>query len=233
MRIEPEISGVSVVLLGNFNPAIFTPAWFSLHRLLPESVADSAKLQVALPQITAFDADWLHLEVTVDRFHVETLQAPHIRMHDLVVGVFKERLYHTPIKAFGINRNVHFQVRSLAARDQLGKKLAPVEPWGALEHVLGLDSEHGGMTSLTMSQVDPEGRPKGGSINVTVQPSKKIGQGRFGVYVQVNDHYAIDDTGPGTGERLIDLLEENFDRSLRNSENIIDHVMSLAVSKEV
>ena len=36
MRIEPEISGVSVVLLGDFNPAIFTPAWFALHGLLPE-----------------------------------------------------------------------------------------------------------------------------------------------------------------------------------------------------
>ena len=35
MRIEPEISGVAVVLLGDFNPAIFTPAWFAMHELLP------------------------------------------------------------------------------------------------------------------------------------------------------------------------------------------------------
>ena len=34
MRIEPEISGVQVVLVGDFNPAIFTPAWFALYRLL-------------------------------------------------------------------------------------------------------------------------------------------------------------------------------------------------------
>ena len=47
MRIEPEISGVSVVLLGDFNPAIFTPAWFALHDLLPESVADDADLRIA------------------------------------------------------------------------------------------------------------------------------------------------------------------------------------------
>ena len=43
MRIEPEISGVQIVLVGDFNPAIFTPAWFALYRLLPESVASSAK----------------------------------------------------------------------------------------------------------------------------------------------------------------------------------------------
>ena len=96
MRIEPEISGVQVVLVGDFNPAIFTPAWFSLYRLLPESVASSAKLEVAHPQATKFTADWLHLEVTVERFVVHTLQAPHVRVRDLVVRVFREHLYHTP-----------------------------------------------------------------------------------------------------------------------------------------
>ena len=84
------------------------------------------------------------------------------------------------------------------------------------------------MTSLTMSQVDPEGRPKGGRINVKVEPSKRIGQGLTGVYVQVNDHYANDDAGPGAGVRLIGLLEDNFDTSIRRSNSIIDHIMSLA-----
>ena len=51
MRIEPEISGVGVVLLGDFNPAIFTPAWFALHGLLPESAADNAELQIAQSRI--------------------------------------------------------------------------------------------------------------------------------------------------------------------------------------
>ena len=37
MRIEPETSGVSVVVLGTFNPAIFTPAWFELHGVLRAS----------------------------------------------------------------------------------------------------------------------------------------------------------------------------------------------------
>ena len=47
MRIEPEISSVSVILLGDFNPAIFTPAWFALHDLLPKGAAESADLNVA------------------------------------------------------------------------------------------------------------------------------------------------------------------------------------------
>ena len=192
-----------------------TPSWRSPHQ-----------------QVTVFSTDWLRLEVTAERFLGETLQAPYVRLRDLIVRVFKEHLYHTPLKALGINRNVHFQVSSLNARDRIGRTLAPVEPWGAWKHDLGLDGEHGGMTSLTMSQVDPEGRPKGGHINVKVEPSKRIGQGRLGVYVQVNDHYAIDDPSPQAGERLIGLFEDNFDMSLMRSDSIIDHIMSLAVSEE-
>ena len=230
MRIEPEISSVSVVLLGKFNPAIFTPAWFALHDLLPKNAADNATLQIAHEQVTEFSTDWLRLQVTVERFLVATSQAPYIRLRDLVARIFREHLYHTPINALGINRDVHFRVSSFAARDRIGKMLAPVKPWGDWGHDLGLDGEQGGMTSLRMTRVDPEGRPKGGRINVTVEPSNRIGQGRFGVYVKVNDHYAIDDTSPGAGQRLIRLFEDNFDTSLSRCDGIIDHIMSLAQS---
>ena len=227
MRITPEIDGVSIAVLGNFNPAIFTPAWFALNGLLPESVATNAVLTVAHEQVTQFNTDWLRLDVTLDRFFVETVQAPHVRVHDLVVRVFKEYLHHTPVTAFGINRSIHFGVGSLAARDQLGRTLAPVEPWGAWGQELGLDGERGGMTSLTMSQIDPEGRPTGGRINVKVEPSAKIGDGRTGVYVGVNDHYALGDTGPGVAARAMELLENNFEVSVNRSHAIVDHVMSL------
>ena len=76
MRIDPEISGVHVTILGKFNPAIFTPAWFALHDLLPKSAAESANLRVAHQEITAFSTDWLRLEVRTGRFLAETEQAP-------------------------------------------------------------------------------------------------------------------------------------------------------------
>ena len=233
MRIEPEISGVAINILGKFNPAIFTPAWFALHNLLPQSAADSANLGIAHQQLTAFSTDWLRLEVSTERFTAETLQAPNIRLRDLVVSVFNKHLYHTPLSALGINRSVHFQVPSMAARDRLGRILAPVEPWGAWMHALGSTGEQGGMTSLTMTQVDPEGRPPGGRINVKVEPSNRIGQGRLGVFVEVNDHYAIDNTSPSAGKQLMRLLDDNFDSSLSRSDGFVDHLMSLAVSMEV
>ena len=227
MRIEPEISGVSIVLLGDFNPAIFTPAWFALHKLLPESVANNAELQVAHQQATAFDADWLQLRVVTDQFSAETSQAPYIRLCDLVLRVFKEHLHHTPLKALGINRSVHFRVGSFAERDRIGRTLAPIEPWGTWAKQIGLDGEHGGMRSLTMTQINPEGRAKGDSINVTVEPSNRVGEGRVGIYVSVNDHYSIENPSPGTAQQLMGLLEENFETSIKRSDGVIDHIMSL------
>ena len=110
--------------------------------------------------------------------------------------------------------------------------LAPVEPWGTLGEELGLDGEHGGMTSLTMSQVEPKGRPAGGRINVQVEPSKRIGGGRTGVYVQVNDHYALADTDSNSAAPSMELLEINFEPSMIRSEAIIDHIMSLVPRRE-
>ena len=232
MRIEPEISDVGIVVLGDFNPAIFTPAWFALHDLLPKSVAENADLQVAHQQVTAFDADWLHLQATVDGFSVNTSQAPYVRVRDLVARVFKDRLIHTPLRAFGVNRAVHFRLGSAEERDRIGRMLAPIAPWRACGCDLRLDSEHGGMKSLTMSQLRPEGRMAGGEINVTVEPSVRISDPRLGVYVHVNDHFAIDTAAAGTAERVVTLLEENFDASLKRSEQIVDHIMSLATNLE-
>ena len=233
MRVEPEISGVVIVLLGDFNPAIFTPAWFAMNGLLPRAAADNADLQVAHRQVTEFSTEWLKLQVTTDRFMADTGQAPHIRVRDLVVRVFNEHLHHTPVRAMGINRNVHFRVTSAAERNRIGKALAPVEPWGRWRQELGLDGEYGGMTSLTMSQLRLEDRPKGGRINVKVEPSNRIGDGRSGVFVEVNDHYAVADATSDGGAQLMGFLHDRFDASIRRSDDIIDHIMSLAREPEV
>ena len=226
MKIEPEISSVSVVIIGHFNPAIFTPSWFAWRGLLPKKIVDIADLKIAHPQITEFSADWLNLQIVPDNFSISTTQSPFVRLRDLVVRIFREQLPHTPLKAMGINRAVHFSMGSFSERDRVGRMLAPVEPWGALGEELELDREHGGMTSLTMTQLNPEGRPPGGQVNVTVEPSKRIGP--TGVYVRINDHYTIENLeGQMATSEIVTLLEENFDKSLHRANQIINHIMTL------
>ena len=228
MRIEPEISAVSLVLLGSFNPSIFTPAWFGWHDLLSKRTVDTAELQTAQAQITAFRADWLELQVVQGRFSLSTTQSPFVRLQDMAIRIFREQLPHTPLNAVGINREIHFLVNTFSERDRIGRKLAPTGPWGDWGRQLEPDGRQGGMTSITMTQVNLPDRPAGGRLNVTVQPSNRIGDGERGVYVQVNDHYEAEepDNRIVTGD-VISMLEKNFDSSVRHSERIIDHVMSL------
>ena len=227
MLIVPEIGGTSIVLIGRFNPAIFTPAWFELHTLLPEGTAEIANLEVAHAQATAFRAEWLHLNVMADRFSAETVQAPDVRVRDLVLRTFTEHLNHTPLHALGINRSVHYNVHSLEERDRIGRLLAPTDAWGPWADDLGLDGTHGGMTSLTMTQIDPDGRPPGGRINVKIEPSTRVGAGRTGIYVNVNDHYQFDADQPQATEAVIQVVENDFDASVQRSNALIDHIMSL------
>ena len=229
MRIEPEIDGVSIVLLGDFNPAILTPAWFVLQGLLPKGAEESADVEAIHPQIASFHFDWFGVRVATDHFVATTEQAPHVRLRDLVAGAFGERLRHTPLRSLGINRYVHFRTGNPAARVRMGLALAPVEPWGEWGLGLGSSAEDGGVTSLTMTRLRPEGRPEGDRINVTVQPSVKIDDRRLGVYVGVNDHYGDEGSDRSGAMRLVDILEDRFDKSLKHSESIIDHLMSLAM----
>ena len=228
MRIEPEIADVSLVLLGKFNPAIFTPAWFGWREFLSERIVRTAELKIAQPQITVFQADWLNLEVIPERFSISTTQSPYVRLSDLACRIFREELFNTPLQAVGINRRVHFLVRNFSERDKIGRQLAPIEPWGEWSRDLEPDGKHGGMTSLTMTQVNLPGRPAGGKISVTVEPSSRVGDGERGIYIQVNDHYAAEDAdAPTTTRDIVNMLERNFDGSIRRAEQVIDHVMSL------
>lgn len=228
MRIQPELSGVDIVVLGDFNPTIFSPRWFSANGLIRASLADSAQVQVIHQEVSDFVADWLHIQVMRDRFHAETSQAPFVRLRDLVLRIFSEYLPHTPLRAFGINFYVHFLVDSPSIRNQIGTTLAPVEPWGPCRESLDLDSASGGMTHLQMSQLAPGGRNPGGQVNVRVEPSARVGLSGTGIFVSVNDHFAGSSTSPEVADSLMEILGEEFGQSLERSEGIVDQVMSLA-----
>ncbi len=230
MIIKPEINVASIVLLGKFNPSIFTPAWFGWNDLISESSANNANLQISHPQITTFDTDWFKLEVKTDNFTLSAAQPSFVHLCDLAVRIFRDKLSHTPLTALGINKEIHYCVKNFDERMKLGRKLASVEPWGDWGKEIETNEIPSGMTHITMTNIKPEGtdRTPNCSMNVTVKPSNVITDGRFAVYVATNDHYAIQNENSQTAtSEIINLLESNFDVSIKNSDKIINHLMSL------
>ena len=229
MRIEPENNSVSIVLVGDLNPAIFHPSWFVANNLLSKDDIEGAEVEIIHRGISVFKVgDWLRVQILPNRFVAETTEPPFVRLHDLVVRTFREALIHTPIFKMGINRSVHFSVGDEETRNKIGKKLAPQEAWGEWASCIAgkKKNAHGGMVSLSMRQVDLDDR-KTGHIQAKVEPSPLIKNGT-GIFVEINDHYEIpkDDSLAGATP-IIDIIEKQFDPSIRRSEWIIDQIMAL------
>lgn len=216
MTAEIKISDLSVVLVGNFIPSIYHPSWFSKHKLMAESEASAATIDVVHPDITNFHTDWLTINVTDGRFMALCSRDDSIPLlRDLVVGTFG-LFAESPVRAFGINRQIHFQMPSEAAWNAIGHKLAPKEPWTGV------------LTSPGMLGVNMQGHRTGdykGSVNVQVQPSSKV---KFGTFVAVNDHFdLVKDKASGTGSDATNILKAVWQDSLDRVEKIAKAIVSI------
>ncbi len=155
MILEPEIASTSIVLLGKFNPAIFHPAWFELHEIVTASDGKGALAEVVHPDLSIIQFESMRIQVEPNRFTVETRSDPSVRIADLVAKTFGEFLQHTPISTAGINRQCHFRLQNAERQHAMGRRLAPIEPWGKWATRLatvGPGVRHG-MRSLTMQEI--------------------------------------------------------------------------------
>jgi hypothetical protein len=188
---DPDVSGRSVVLVGNFNPAIFHPQWFARTGLVPEEEASTATLELTAPQVSKFSINWFECQVTLDNFQVSTLQAEMEEpLRDLVVGTFA-LLPHTPVWAFGLNSDCHFSLPSVDVWHKLGHRLSPKEIWDGL-------LEDPGTRAVAIQGRRSDGVP--GATLVRVEPSLRV---HPGLYIGVNDHFDLRPDALSTWEESV------------------------------
>jgi len=68
-----------------------------------------------------------------------------------------------------------------------------------------------------------------GHIQATIEPSQLVGGGRAGIFIAINDHYQL--ANPDTARdasAMVSFVTQQFDNSMRRSEEIIDQIMELA-----
>jgi hypothetical protein len=214
---KPEIEGVSVVLVGALNPAIFQPAWFAGEKLIRQEEADKADVKVISPQVSVFSIGWVNLEVTLDRFNANTTQIQHLdSVRDLIAGTFT-LLRHTPIKHVGINPLAHFRSKSVDDWHKIGHRLAPKEPWAGL-------LEKPGMRRVSMLGQRTDDYK--GDITATVEPSLVLSQTGFGVYFEVNDHYDISNGEGNDCDRMAAILKNCWEPSLERASRIMQQLIT-------
>jgi hypothetical protein len=218
MAIAPPLSGTGVILRGSFNPSIFQPAWFAREELIPNAEADAASISIIHPQISSFETESFHIQVTPDTFEVVARGRAFSELtRDLAEGTFKI-LHHTPVTSLGINTFLHFQAASERAWNNFGHLLAPKEFWDPL-------IQRPGMQSLTVRGVRPDDLL--GYIDIRVEPSIQVRP--HGIFVHVNDHVQVrDPQALGSAEFLIQVLHSHWGDALESAERAIRAIQERA-----
>ncbi|MGY1842353.1 hypothetical protein [Modestobacter sp. SYSU DS0875] len=210
-----EREGVSVILLGSFNPKIFQPSWLAMHDLISEDALEGASIELITNEVSIFSLGWCDLEVLSDRLTLTSSATPSFEsLRDLLAGAMRI-LSHTPVFAVGINMHAHISVSSEAAWHKFGHTLAPKEGiWDFLE-------SPGMLTVAIRSERTDQHR---GSFNVKVEPSRRFNQA---IFVESNDEFRADSDTPSAQwavEVLLNDWELSMSRALETRTQLSDLV---------
>jgi len=212
-----KIQGVSIVQLGNFNPAIFHPSWFAAHNLLRTEEADASTINIVHPDVASFKTEWLEVNIVRERLQIGTVQESYYEaLRDLAVGILG-LLSHTPIRAMGINRDFHFNLVTEDLWNRLGDRLVPKGDWNSL-------LKKPGMQDVTVEGNRTDGLK--GYLRVTVQPSAQV---KFGVFIGVNDHYVLkaEEKETDGADKARTILSERWGESMKRSFEIAQEIAKL------
>lgn len=195
----------TIVLIGNFNPKIFHPAWFAAEKLIGEKERDEAKVEILHSDIAIFSLEWLRIEVTSGRFLVAATQEPYYEVvRDLVLGTFT-LLHHTPLRNLGLNWEAHYQLESEEVWHGAGHRLAPKELWSGI-------LEKPGMKSVVMQGMRTDGL--NGALNVKIEPSVKA---HPGLLIDINDHFETKDKNAMGSNEITEILKSSWKNSYEKS----------------
>lgn len=210
-----EMDGASIVMIGSFNPAIFQPRWLGVQGLIRPEEAETAKITVIQAEVADFSTEWFQVQVLQNRLMLASVDPRHYAaLRDLCAGIF-DLLPHTPITAFGINRQFHFSMPSIEAWHSIGHRLAPKDAWNPI-------MEKPGLRSMTIQglrkQIDP------GILYIKVEPSLRINPG---VFVEVNEEFRPSDDRQTQGAGWVRKpLNDHWDVIMNFSEEAAEHILS-------
>lgn len=203
---EPELFGHGIVLLGAFNPLTFQPGWFAAHGLIRESEVKSLKNQFISQQLALFELEWLHFQVTPDRFTVITQhEAAFEVIRDLVVGTFR-LLEYTPLKMLGINYDIHFSYDSSIGWKDIQRKLTNQELVGNIFNTPLLQT-------IAFTDIRNYNRYTG-MYSLKIEQSVRL---PHGIYFGTNDHYEVSDKESNASNGIISILESEWQNSSKQS----------------
>jgi hypothetical protein len=210
-----KINGVTIVLVGAFNPKIFHPAWFALQELLPEAEVEQVQDLVSHPEITFCRLPWFEMQVTPTQFIASSAQESHFKpLRDLVQGTF-EILQHTPVTQVGVNLEQHYLAETENEWNAFGDKLAPKKLWRKI-------MKDPGMVKLRVIDKGPRADGLPGTVQIDVESSKKM---KNGIFILVNQHFECGSAGVSNAEAATQILSMHFEPTMAKSQEMVNTLL--------
>lgn len=215
-----HIKTLSVVIVGDFNPNILQPYWLSSKKLISEDEASAALLENIHPEISSFSLDWVRIEMTRKRCEFRTTKEPYFdAVKDLVIGVFGI-LRETPISQLGLNNIFELNLLDKQQFYDFGGRLTTLDLWN--------DSLSN--PKLLQIEIVEEQRSDGNIGLRRVKVSSGMNANApLRVDVAINDHFELRNENGNID--LISLIEENWENSARNSEQIVDGLLTKIIGQ--
>jgi hypothetical protein len=228
---QADIFSSSIVAVGAFNPAIFTPDWLERNNLIGTDDLDGARNDASLivsHQVCAFETDWFALQVFEEQFSLTSKGPLTPAFADLAIGILS-LVPHTPITAVGLNFLGHYRLASKDEYHRVGDVLAPKTIWNGL-----YPEKHAttGLVDLTMliQRTDKSRNPvSGDEKRISVQPSTKV---RCGVFFAYNDHHVVASSNDAVtaAEVASDTIALNWETSWQDAVRVFDGILSQALA---
>ena len=213
-----QIRNISIVLLGEFNPAIIQPFWLVDKKLIREIDAKEANIELIHNEVNKFDLKWVRFEITKERCQLQTSLESHFELvRDLVINIF-EILKETPIFSLGINHEYHFAIERDDLYYRFGNNFAPLDNWnGFLNDPKVLNIE-----------IIENNRKDGlnGRYRIKMQPSDLNLASQNKLLISINDHFTIDTAKGENGRKLemIDTLKKVWKSSFERAEQVVNEI---------
>lgn len=234
MARTAEIFSSSIVAVGNFNPAIFSPDWMEANKVIGKDDADYIREKrpgsslIVSQQASVFESKWFVLQVLENQFSLTSKNALSPAFRDLAVSIFK-LVPHTPVSAVGLNYLAHYKLASEDEYHNVGDALAPKAIWNSL-----FPGEAAGLAELTV-RIQAGTRSKLSSSKdekrISLQPSAAL---RFGAFVTYNAHHDLGgdvDNHERPGDRVAAIIDSEWVSSWHDAVRVFEGLLTMACEK--
>lgn len=232
MAATEQIVNGSLVIIGAFAPAMFTPEWFLKNNLIGETDREEMLKDgrtIVSASGSQVESETLSITITPTRLQLLTKDVLRPVIKDVALNML-QLLGRVPVTMVGLNFMGHYSMGSQDEYHAVGDTLAPKDIW---KKVFDNPSWSVGLTDLSV-KVHPAPRGEKNDvrdgITVRVQPSAQVDQG---ILLTYNNHKEINDSDPKlfSDEVAYDFINAHWDESLQDSRRVFGELLKLTTTK--